>query len=116
MDITSALKSLHWLPISFRIQYKMALPVFMALNDKGPIYLQNLLSNYKKSYNSRSNKKKLLENPPRIAQLKLYGERSFLYGAPKVWKDVDISTKEAKSILSFKNLLKTGFFKEAFDC
>ena len=37
------LKSLHWLPIKFRIQFKMCTFVFRCLNDGQPSYLSSLL-------------------------------------------------------------------------
>ncbi len=42
--ITPILQSLHWLPIKFRISYKILLLAYKALNDLGPVYLTNLLS------------------------------------------------------------------------
>ena len=37
------LKSLHWLPIKFRIQFKICTFVFRCLNDGQPSYLSSLL-------------------------------------------------------------------------
>ncbi len=42
--ITPILLSLHWLPIKFRISYKILLLSYKALNDLAPAYLTNLLS------------------------------------------------------------------------
>ncbi len=44
--ITPILLSLHWLPIKFRISYKILLLAYKALNDLAPAYLTNLLSRY----------------------------------------------------------------------
>ncbi len=44
--ITPILHSLHWLPIKFRISYKILLLAYKALNDLAPAYLTNLLSRY----------------------------------------------------------------------
>ncbi len=44
--ITLILQSLHWLPIKFRISYKILLLTYKALNDLAPAYLTNLLSRY----------------------------------------------------------------------
>ncbi len=44
--ITPILQSLHWLPIKFRISYKILLLAYKALNDLSPAYLTNLLSRY----------------------------------------------------------------------
>ncbi len=47
--ITTILQSLHWLPIKFRISYKILLLTFKALNGLAPAYLTSLLSRYNPS-------------------------------------------------------------------
>ena len=42
-NITPILKKLHWLPVAFRIEYKILLLCFKCLNDLGPKYLAELL-------------------------------------------------------------------------
>ncbi len=44
--ITPILQSLHWLPIKFRISYKILLLAYKALNGLAPAYLTSLLSRY----------------------------------------------------------------------
>ena len=41
--ITPVLASLHWLPVRFRIDFKILLFVFKSLNGLAPIYLSELL-------------------------------------------------------------------------
>ena len=41
--ITPVLKSRHWLPVRFRIDFKVLLLVFRCLNGLGPSYLSDLL-------------------------------------------------------------------------
>ncbi len=52
--ITPILQSLHWLPIKFRISYKILLLAYKAINDLAPAYLTNLLSRYNPSRSLRS--------------------------------------------------------------
>ena len=47
--ITPVLMSLHWLPVQFRIQYKLLLYTSKALHGQGPIYLKELVSFYQPS-------------------------------------------------------------------
>lgn len=42
--ITPVLSSLHWLPVVFRIQFKMLLLVFKSLHNLAPSYLTDLLT------------------------------------------------------------------------
>ncbi len=52
--ITPILQSLHWLPIKFRISYKILLLAYKALNYLAPAYLTNLLSRYNPTHSLRS--------------------------------------------------------------
>ena len=38
------LYNLHWLPVKFRIDFRMLLLTYKAINDLAPIYLQELIS------------------------------------------------------------------------
>ncbi len=42
--ITPILKSLHWLPISFRIAYKVSLLIHQCMHGEAPPYLKELLT------------------------------------------------------------------------
>jgi len=42
--VTPALKALHWRPIKQRIEFKLWLLVHLAIKNKAPVYLQNLLT------------------------------------------------------------------------
>ena len=62
-NITPHLKSLHWLPIHLRIDFKINLLTFKSLNGLAPDYLRELLQ-YRKTVKSlRSETKKLLDKP-----------------------------------------------------
>ena len=41
--ITPVLATLHWLPVKFRIDFKILLLAFKAVNGLAPAYLPNLL-------------------------------------------------------------------------
>ena len=53
--VTRLLYKLHWLPIQYRIDYKIILLCFKALNNLAPVYISELLE-YKKptGYNLRN--------------------------------------------------------------
>ena len=44
--ITPVLKELHWLPVDRRIQYKILLYAYKALNDSAPEYLCDMVESY----------------------------------------------------------------------
>ncbi len=61
--ITPILQSLHWLPIKFRISYKIWLLTYRTLNGLAPAYLTNLLSRYNPTRSLRSQNSGLLIVP-----------------------------------------------------
>ena len=69
--ITPILINLHWLPIEFRIKYKIILLTFKALHGLSPIYIQELISVYKPNRNLHSSSQVLLL--PQSYNLKSYG-------------------------------------------
>ena len=42
--ITPALIDLHWLPVTFRVQFKLLLFVYKSLHNQSPSYIKDLLS------------------------------------------------------------------------
>ena len=105
--ITPALATLHRLPVNRRIDFKIALLVYKALNGQAPAYIADLLQPYDPPRKLRSADKQLLSQPP--CRLKSYGDRAFCCAAPVVWNNIPHSVKTAKTVDSFKVKLKTHF-------
>ena len=112
-NITPILKKLHWLPVSFRIQYKILLLCFKSLNGLGPKYLAELLLPYVPDKDLRSSDEKLLIEPK--TRLKTYGDRAFSICAPRLWNKLPKALRLSTKIEAFKKHLKTHLFKQAFD-
>ena len=112
--ISPVLVQLHWLPVSFRIKYKILLIVHKALHDKAPVYIKDMLrlkNNPNRSL--RSNDKCLLVIPKTV--LVTYGDRSFRSAAPYLWNQLPLDVRCIDNIDSFKCSLKTHLFKLAFE-
>ena len=50
--ITPQLKKLHWLPVKYRIQFKIGLITYKILNQGQPVYLRELIHPYTYSRNT----------------------------------------------------------------
>ena len=61
--VTPVLTSLHWLPLSFTIQFKMLLFANKALNGLTPPYLADLLKPFRPTRSLRSADRLLLVSP-----------------------------------------------------
>ena len=80
--ISSILVKLRWLPISYRVVFKLLLLVFKALNSPGPRYLVELLQYQNHSKTLRSNSLELLLQQK--SNTKTYGDRAFSTRAPRL--------------------------------
>lgn len=105
-------KELHWLPIEFRINYKINLLTFKCLNNIAPLYLQNLLHFYKPKRDLRSSDKGYLDGEKTRT---VAGDRAFCNAAPKLWNELPEDIRNIESIECFKTALKTHLFEIAFD-
>ena len=91
--ITLVLRDLHWLPVSFRLQFKIMLITYKVLHDRAPIYIQELLQLYTPSRNLRSSNRNLLVKP--YFNLNLYGKQAFSVAAPELWNNLPEDIKNA---------------------
>ena len=112
---TPLLRELHWLPVKFRIDFKIACFAYHYFDGTLPQYLSSLLDVYKPNRMLRSSIDERVLSCPKVS-LKKYGERSFAYQAPHVWNSLPHHIRHSESAASFKSQLKTHMFKLAFDC
>ena len=113
--ITGLLYSLHWLPKKERINFKILLMVYKALNNRAPIYIRDMLS-LRPMYtiHVRSNDQNYLIVPK--SKSVTYGDRNFRHVGPRMWNTLPLEVREADSVDIFKSKLKCILFKGAYDC
>ena len=110
--ITPILHQLHWLPVKYRIDFKVLLLTYRALHGTAPEYLSLLIECHEPSRQLRSSSQNLLVMPK--FRLKHYGERSFQGVAPRLWNKLPLLVRTADSVNCFKRFLKTHLFSIAF--
>ena len=112
--ISPILKSLHWLPVKYRILFKIAIITFKALTDQAPSYLQEMIIRQSNSrYALRSDSSIFLKIPR--SRHKTLGDRAFAVAAPTVWNALPSTVRDAATLGQFKTRLKTHYFKIAFN-
>jgi exonuclease III len=114
LHMTPVLENLHWLPVKFRVSYKICLLVYKCLHGMAPLYLSSLLKSYKPGRELRSSTQDLIQTngPKRVGK---YGERAFSVCAPHLWNALPEEVRKAKCIDTFKSKLKTHLFQVAFE-
>lgn len=82
--ITPVLASIHWLPIHFRIDFKILLLTYQTLHGLAPKYLAELLRPYEQT--------------------------AFAVKAPILWNSLPMDSRSTKSVSVFKSYLKTYLY------
>ena len=112
--ISPVLKSLHWLPMSERIEHKVISLTYQCYNNEAPEYLGNLLREHRlfTSMALRSSSQARLYEPSNkedAGNVK-HGQRSFSFTAPRLWNKIPLKLKTSGSLKSFKHGLKSFLF------
>ena len=114
-SIMPLLKKLHFLPVKYRIQFKVAMLVFKCLNNMAPEYLAAFIStrDIKRRSSRLDDDFYLLEvqKPPRFTRT----EAAFSYYGPSIWNGLPYSLRCLTDIEQFKQKLKSYYFNIAFE-
>jgi hypothetical protein len=103
---------LHWLPVKYRIEFKINLLTYKCLNNLAPSYLSDLINVRVSKRKTRSAEKFLLDDPKgRISA----GDRAFSVCSPSLWNVLPEELKHSANVKKFKENLKTHLFKIAFN-
>ena len=103
---------LHWLPVKYRIMYKIMMITYKAQHDLAPQYISDLLTTYAPERRLRSGDNLLCEPS---TDKKTYGDRAFAAAAPKLWNLLPVGLRDPNlSYPVFKTRLKTYYFTEAY--
>ena len=103
--VTLIIKNLHWLPVEKRIEFKILLITFKTIHGQSADYPKPLTEMYQPSRTLRSASCSLL--CLQKAKTENYGCRAFSFVAPKLWNSLPKDIKSAKTVICFKNKLKT---------
>ena len=98
--VTPIVRELHWLPVKYRIMYKILLLVFKSLYDSAPNYLQELIKKYRPSRNLCSSTQSRLTCTS--------------VAASELWNNLPLHVKNSKTMVQFKSSFKTHMFTLAF--
>ena len=105
------LRSLHWLPVKYRVHFKICLLTYKALHEEQPVYLRSLIAISHPSRSLRSNRGITL-SIPRIKTNT--GARACSSCAPSLWNNLPLSVRSVTSVATFRRRLKTYLFDLAF--
>ena len=105
-SVQDKIKELHWLKVRERIEFKLCLLAFKAVNGIGPSYLSDIIT----FVNDSSRRRSSLHIPVRAQNSHPH---AFQTVAPKLWNQLPISISSCNEINLFKKMLKTHLFKKS---
>ena len=103
------LRSLHWLPVSQRIEFKVAALTYKISSTSRTAYPNSLLSNHISGSTAtlRPASRPLLHVPRTRT---VYSSRAFSVAAPTLWNSLPAEITNAASLTAFRNRLRTFLF------
>ena len=101
------LRSLHWLPVTYRVHFKICLLTYKGLHEEQPVYLRSTIATSLPSRSLRSNRGITLS----VLRIRTNtGARAFSSCTPSLWNNLPLSVRSATSVATFRRRLKTYLF------
>ena len=104
--VTPAMRELHWLPVTFRVQYKLCLMIHSSVNGCSPEYITDILVSMSSLHgratlrSSTSGLLMCLEQEP------IFGKESFPLPGPAAWNKLPPNLRLMTHNYRFKRALK----------
>ena len=112
---TGCLGELHWLPIQYRIDFKIITLVYKSLHGLAPQYLTNLLTRKVQHREGlRSNDRTSQLEIPHTTR-KTFAARAFSVLGPELWNRLPPNIQHIQSYITFKKTLKTYLYSKVFN-
>ena len=129
--VTPLMVELHWLPVVYRIKFKLCLYVFKGIHGTAPKYICDMFTIHSSQYSIRRNSViediqfhngNIVEPIQQSSVFYLtvpktnrvtFERRSLAVAGPKLWNNLPIHLRCIDSLDVFKKQLKTHFFKLA---
>ena len=112
--ISDALISMHWLRVTERIRFKIAVMVYKSLHGSSPCYLSSFVpcssASGRTGLRSAASHRLLV---PRY-RLSTVGARSFLVAGANIWNGLSLHVVSAPSLTVFRSRLKTFLFSFSY--
>ena len=129
--VSPLLIQLHWLPVEYRIVFKLLLLTFKGVHKLAPSYICDMFAVKSINYPCRSStsiddisysngevdgdirKTQVIHlNVPKTSRV-TFQSRSLEVAGPKLWNDLPIQLRQESDVDNFKKMLKTLLFKRA---
>ena len=108
-------KTLHYLPIRARIEYKILTMVFKCLEGCAPEYLKELIKLRRPTREGLRSGHQVKPLMVPYTRQKTFASRSFSVSGPALWNKIPDSLKAIDNFETFKKELKTYLFRKFYE-
>jgi len=113
--VTPSLLQLHWLPVRWRVQFKICCLMHRINRGNSPEYLKNIARSVAAS-RRRPGLRSALSTDYVLPRLwTKFGERAFSHAGPSAWNALPEDIRATSDSTVFRNQLKTHYFSLAFN-
>ena len=115
--VTQSLKYLHWLPIKGLIDYKIVVTMYKLITTGQPQYLCSRIEHYTHTLRRSLRNVDATHDSLRLvvpATRTVIRTHAFRSATPDIWNKLPDDIVKTPSLLSFRNKLKTRYFRLAF--
>ena len=114
-DSKENLKKLHWLPVKYRIEFKIISLVHKCIHNQAPDYLKDLLISLPvRRIGLRSERSNTCNLTIPKVKREIFAVRAFSVKGPILWNWLPNNIKTIEDFKSFKKQLKTFYFKKTY--
>jgi len=115
--ITPALQQLHWLPVKYRIIFKITTLMHHILYNRCPSYLVDLVAfntadSHRRQFRSSQTRAAVVKHTDPI----LPNKRAFSACGPNIWNSLPPAVRNIDSHPAFRRALKSHFIPVCFYC
>jgi hypothetical protein len=113
-SVTGAMKHMHWLPIRYRIKYKLCLLMHAVVNHRCPAYMSDMMT-MTTDIVGRAHLRSASAGDFDVPRTRtVFAERAFSVAGPRQWNKLPAELRSLSDIDHFKGQLKARFYRKAY--
>ena len=109
--VTNTMQSLHWLPVAYRIHYKLCLVMYAVYNSTSPSYIADTTARISTLSGRVRLRSANTSDLTYLVPWTTFGVRAFSVAGPREWNTSPIMIRNITEVPAFKLVIKTHFLK-----
>ena len=112
--ISDVMRSLHWMPIEYRIRYKLCLLMHAVQNGTSPAYIVDIKTPISSLHGHRMLRSAATYQYEIPRTRTKFDDRAFSVAGPQEWNNLPTNIRNIREVSSFKRAIKDILFKMTY--